>query len=1085
MVENLKLIDGVCIPADAGAPAVELAPVPVEYSPIRQFVASSNEISSPLNWWSEPYVFVILVKCYDVETYKDQNYKKRLLEILNILKSDSKQRLVVYVVDGAAVDKDKDKEKNARKIFEKLKSDLPSKERVCRSDDLAVLTSLLRGALSDALADRLTRYSAECLRLEADRFSRPAGLFLSKDGLASVFLQFGLPDRSLAIYEELLGMSFSHAEQFRSPPGRLDLAEATSRLFDLSRKPFRESMLDGTISSLDMQEYLISKQMVLLAGQRNSILEAALRGHRFVSRVLRVHSAGSGDDAVGPASGSFVCSEMLAWAFCACLALVEFIHVWSPAAESDRWSRLYEVEADLLLLARAQLAKLAVRQGLTAFRWIGPPLSEQPTSPLDLSAISNMILSSALSSQPNFQVCYQQITTSCLKLFEQSPRDRHRLQLLADNAAIDVENGLFETGYEQLLALWTSLKADGWMPCLSYLTRLLIRCQDAMMLRAEKLPSLLATLCNPLADADAAASDAADRDAASLTDLERSLDPEPRGMAISFSGFFTVESRVDMLSAARRPSIRLVLTSLLLRTVPCRRIVLVLLPNRSQMSGDAGLVELVSICDKIHPGRNEIVLECASVPSGAYVFSDLRVLWTASLGMEAAYTFPAVPTESEEVNVSVPEFYSFVKVDFDGPSHFVPDIGYNAHLVLSSDNLDAGLRLQGDIACRFLRISPGDSSRLRLFQQRDGGRCSDDRTPLTLKDPPPSLSDEALDLLDGPVALRLGPFVDSSSPSTLSSASPATFRCRFGLKILPEEGFQLESEVLYFDCTAVFEWLSQEFRVAIRVPVLVQSPVAFSKRVFKFDSTFLVEYLLRNVSDIVLSLVSAVIAGPNAPSTPVAQLLGSVAQVSLLAPESDAQVLFLGAYASVPSEGVDALPVSFTFRCPCAETPLQLVDLLSANLVCNPRSLHRLTLPDGMLLQIAYSLLCPETCVLGECFALECQLRMSGCEVVDEECRVTVAIASTTEDTLMSVGASSAPVVWDRDSSGVFVARCRLSFCPLRVGTLPLPGCSVRIAAGESVLEFDVVNDRSVLCVPPHVWSCDLSAQLQVDPSRV
>eukprot|EP01133_Synstelium_polycarpum_P015260 gene15260-18066_t len=248
------------------------------------------------NLYKKPYLYLYLVHCDDVDTYKNV-VKNKIKAWVTSMTERQQEWLIVYISLGQ-------KHRISmgplvivhRTVYDKIKNDFNVKrDRCCqlrffddtnKNEDLwdDLLVKMKEGIISSA-EQYLTSYEEEIRRLDAKR-TLPGWSYLSffflKESLALIYERAHLYEDALLQYFELEVLFTENKSQFEKVTAN-ELNDGVNVL-DTSKKLYRSLIYHNNISLFDFKHYLFARQAKLLFLLQKP-LEVATKAVAFITSV--------------------------------------------------------------------------------------------------------------------------------------------------------------------------------------------------------------------------------------------------------------------------------------------------------------------------------------------------------------------------------------------------------------------------------------------------------------------------------------------------------------------------------------------------------------------------------------------------------------------------------------------------------------------------------------------------------------------------------------------------------------------------------------------------------------------------------
>ncbi|KAJ3288846.1 hypothetical protein HK104_007926 [Borealophlyctis nickersoniae] len=262
-------------------------------------------------------------------------------------------------------------------IYEKIKSDFNIKRDRCfklrfsSNDDKTAeswndLFSLIKEGILTSFNQQILQTDEDTRRLDQQRLMpgwNYCQYFIMKEGLAYTFELMTLFDEALLIYDELEAYFFQTLSEQGGPWfttfGGTAPGDDSNGILNVNLKPYRDTIMQNTITIFDFRIYLFARQCALLM-KLNAPLELCERAKMFITQFART---------IKENKVSLIPYFCESWVYSACLDVVthsdELVAHMNMAPEI---MTLYEgVKADLLVYARTQLDTLGVAHKLLPY----------------------------------------------------------------------------------------------------------------------------------------------------------------------------------------------------------------------------------------------------------------------------------------------------------------------------------------------------------------------------------------------------------------------------------------------------------------------------------------------------------------------------------------------------------------------------------------------------------------------------------------------------------------------------------------------------------------------------------------------
>ncbi|KAF8578950.1 hypothetical protein K439DRAFT_1360730 [Ramaria rubella] len=441
----------------------------------------------PQTLLDKPFLNMYIVTCDDADVYK--NTVRKQIKDWHVTVSQRKNQdwLILLVVRP-------DSRANAGGFFamkssvlDRIRADFNSDKRdrcvqivwsqgVITDPARADLTLKMKEGIMSAFDSAVMQRSEEVKKSESQR-QMPGWnfctFFILKESLASSFMGMSLTDDAILTYSELEA-SFLHI-QTSSLSGQKTISwfgkvinpdpnDDSLPLLDIGKKPYRDLILNNTISVFDFRVYLLAKHCGVL-GMSGRVSEMIKKAASFLG--------GFGQrlkECDAPLDRFFVES----WIFSSALNVV---------SECDKWATLSELDAVSMAAysaAKGELLELARIQALIGHLPQSPPFSmslsalapvgidsDHPDSSPRTSAsqITNKDLLVVFTDREAFDKLYVDITNRAIDMYVKGGRRKFALKLHGSLAALDLHRTRHAQAYQTFTSLpahytphkWTSL----------------------------------------------------------------------------------------------------------------------------------------------------------------------------------------------------------------------------------------------------------------------------------------------------------------------------------------------------------------------------------------------------------------------------------------------------------------------------------------------------------------------------------------------------------------------------------------------------------------------------------------------------
>ncbi|KAF8529300.1 trafficking protein particle complex subunit 10 [Hysterangium stoloniferum] len=416
----------------------------------------------PQTLLDKPFMNIYIVTCDDTDIYKN-TVRKQIKDWHSTVSQRKNQDWLILLVvrpDARAASSNFFAIKSS--VLDRIKADFNSDKRdrcvqVIWSQGAITpaactdLTTKMKDGIMSAFDSAVAQRSEEVKRSENQR-QMPGWnfctFFILKESLASSFVGMSLVDDATLTYSELEA-SFLHTQtsslsgqrniSWFGKPINPDRNDDSLPLLDIQKKPYRDLILNNTISVFDFRVYLLAKHCDVL-GMSGRVSELARKSASFLGGFGQRLKACD-----VPLPEFFVES----WIYASALSVVSECNKWAELFELDTLtvSSFSAAKGELLELARMQLDKVGIRVGhlprsipfsmsLSSTSDISEPTT--PTSPIESSAdkITNKDLLAALADREAFDKLYIETTNRAIDMYIKGGRRKFALKLHGDLAAL-------------------------------------------------------------------------------------------------------------------------------------------------------------------------------------------------------------------------------------------------------------------------------------------------------------------------------------------------------------------------------------------------------------------------------------------------------------------------------------------------------------------------------------------------------------------------------------------------------------------------------------------------------------------------
>lgn len=332
-------------------------------------------VATAQNTLQFPFLHLFLVACEDVEVYRATVRKSISLWMATVSSKAHQDWIILYVARPDVAKMSMKFLTGRTTVFDKLKADYGSKKvtlvrgSVSSSYDADAwneLAARIKESLLASFHGQTRSIQEQVTRSEAQRVLpgwNYCQYFLQKEKMSFLYETFNLADLALLVYDELEDMFTYYSRQppavwFKSVGGG-DAGDDSADLFQVKRKPYRQKILDSSISIFDFRVYLFARQCQLLFRLNRPDIICTRTKHFLTTlcAVLKEHQ----QDLVPFFVQSFV------YSVCTGVVLACEEHVAAIRVD-DKTMLLYDgSKAELLWYARLQLDYVGLRTGFLPF----------------------------------------------------------------------------------------------------------------------------------------------------------------------------------------------------------------------------------------------------------------------------------------------------------------------------------------------------------------------------------------------------------------------------------------------------------------------------------------------------------------------------------------------------------------------------------------------------------------------------------------------------------------------------------------------------------------------------------------------
>ncbi|KAG0203033.1 hypothetical protein BGX28_004559 [Mortierella sp. GBA30] len=417
---------------------------------LKRFTPESSKNLPPVTLLQNPYLNLYFVNCEDNELYKT-TVRQHIRDWIQLVTSKKNQEwLIVHISnqEGARTAKFL-----RSSVLDRIKADfnVGKKDRVAQvrmadtemseSELWADFTEKMKEGIVASFDQNVLTFEEDIRRLDSQR-QMPGWnyctFFILKEGLTNAYEMMNLHEEALRQYDELEASFFQilrdNALTWYGKFGGMQEGDDDANLLDLNKKPYRDLILQNTISVFDFRTYLFGRQCNLLFRLRRpaEICHRALIFIPSFARTVREHVL------------NLTANFLESWIYSACMCIVNECDETVPLTIDDphMMVMLDGKRAELLQLARQQLDKLGIQyERLPKELPFTMSLGYDDSS---LAATSEEIekkpmskgLLDAVSTDESFDALYMSVSARAIKGFDGSGRHRSSLLLHGDVAAL-------------------------------------------------------------------------------------------------------------------------------------------------------------------------------------------------------------------------------------------------------------------------------------------------------------------------------------------------------------------------------------------------------------------------------------------------------------------------------------------------------------------------------------------------------------------------------------------------------------------------------------------------------------------------
>ncbi|KAG5519905.1 hypothetical protein PMAC_000182 [Pneumocystis sp. 'macacae'] len=411
-------------------------------------ISSDEKPHQLLSLLDMPYLNIFLVKCDDIDTYR--NYIRSMIRRWHssVLMKKSQEWLIVYVTFQSnllSITKNTTPSKFLTiktSVYDKIKADfnVPKKDRCVQlrlgdTDEIDIWQDLIvkmKEGILTSFNNRIAQYEEDIKKMDSQR-TLPGWnyctFFILKEGLAQSFEHMSLIEDSLIQYDELESSFYQTLRDNQltwfGNAGGTHPNDDSESILDISKKPYRLFILQNTISFFDFRTYLFARQCHLLQrlGEYEEILR---RGRNFITTMaatLRKY-----EETLVP---WFI--ESWVWN-----SVYNIINITKNISNNKNISAL---RGELLFLARLQLDKIGIAFGhipkdlLFSHKLSTIPENNKKIRLEESEHITNIKLIQIIDSKEEFLEEYHILNKHILKEFQHGNKPNAEKRILGDIAA--------------------------------------------------------------------------------------------------------------------------------------------------------------------------------------------------------------------------------------------------------------------------------------------------------------------------------------------------------------------------------------------------------------------------------------------------------------------------------------------------------------------------------------------------------------------------------------------------------------------------------------------------------------------------
>ncbi|KAJ3063906.1 hypothetical protein HDU98_000341 [Podochytrium sp. JEL0797] len=457
-------------------------------------------------------VHLYLVSCEDPELYKT-SVKKQLTDWLSVVGTKKTQEpLIVYLSSPDPNRKQAAPRLFGGSVFDRIKSDFAKTNIIhlkpSHAKDPSIWTEFfakLRELILVSFNAKLLQYDEDTRRLDAQRLLpgwNYCQFFILKDGAACTYEYLNVVGEALLQYDELEAAFFQNLQEQGAPWfqsfGGSSPGDDSHDFLDLKRKPYRDMILQNTITIFDFRIYLFARQIELLFKSPSlavGVVEACVRAKKFISlfaMTLHEYSAG------------LIPFFTESWIYTSCTSLIHHCDTLLSSTSTPTPATYSAVKSELLHYARLQLDILGSASNIytSSIHHLSAevnPLTEHSNDGtvdvrLPIETVTNEALKTALGSAEAFDALYLKISRAAVEGFESGGRKRTGLIVLGDVASLHFHRKRFAEASLIWDQITTQFGGKGWESMEEAVLGKLIVCQRELGKKGPLVDSCLRLL---------------------------------------------------------------------------------------------------------------------------------------------------------------------------------------------------------------------------------------------------------------------------------------------------------------------------------------------------------------------------------------------------------------------------------------------------------------------------------------------------------------------------------------------------------------------------------------------------------------